>query len=319
MEQRRLGGSGLWVSRTALGTMNWGNETSEEEAASQLAAFLDAGGTLIDTADIYASGDSERILGRLLHSTVRREEVVIATKAGRCPDAYRPWDTSRRHLLTALDASLTRLGTEHVDLWQVNVYDPDTPIEETLAAVDTAVTSGRVRYVGVGDVTAWQFAKYATWQRAVPGRHPVISVGAEYSLLNRRAEADLLPAVADSGSGLLAWSPLGRGVLTGKYRDGVPGDSRGAAAELAAYVDPYFDERSQRIVESVCTAAQGLGVSPLAVALTWARDQPYVAATTVGARTALQLEAALDSESLVLPREIRDALDDASEDVVGSE
>ncbi|MDS1268921.1 aldo/keto reductase [Lipingzhangella sp. LS1_29] len=317
MEQRQLGGSGLWVSRLGLGTMNWGKDTGEEEAAHQVATFLDAGGTFVDTADIYAGGDSERILGRLLHTVARREDLVIGTKAGHSPQAYRPQDTSRRHLLAALDASLSRLGTEHVDLWQVHVYDPDTPTEETLAALDTAVASGRVRYVGVGNVTAWQFTKYATWQRAVTGRTPVISVGTEYSLVNRRVETDLLPAVADAGAGLLAWSPLGRGVLTGKYRDGRPDGSRGAAEDMAAFVEPYFDERSRRIVESVCTAARGLGVSAHAVALSWVRDQPYVASTPVGARTAPQLEELLASEALILPREIRDALDDASADAVG--
>ncbi|GAA3721225.1 aldo/keto reductase [Spinactinospora alkalitolerans] len=309
-----MGGSGLWVSRTALGTMTWGKDTEEEEAADQLAAFVDAGGTLIDTADIYTGGHSERIVGRLLRTVVRRDDVIIATKVGHTPERHRPCDTSRRHLLATLDASLRRMQIDHIDLWQLHVHDPETPVEETLAAVDAAVASGRVRYVGVGDLAAWQFAKYATWQRAgqAAGRSPIVSLGAEYSLLNRRAEIDQLPAVADCGAGLIAWSPLGRGVLTAKYRNGVPSDSRAALPHMAPYVEPYFDERSRRVVESVCTAADGLGVSPLAVALSWVRDHPNVATTTVGPRTAAQLGGVLSAEGVVLPREIREALDDAS-------
>jgi aryl-alcohol dehydrogenase-like predicted oxidoreductase len=312
MEQRQVGGSGLWVSRTALGTMTWGKDTQEDDAADQLTAFVDAGGTLVDTADIYTGGQSERILGRLVNNVVRRDDVIIATKAGHTPERYRPCDLSRRHLLSALDASLRRLRTDHVDLWQLHVHDPDTPPEETLAAVDAAVASGRVRYVGVGGLSAWTFAKYAAWQRAGGGRAPVVAAGAEYSLLNREAEADLLPAAGDLGASLIAWSPLGRGVLSAKYRNGVPGDSRAALPHMASYVEPYLGERSRRVVESVCTAAEGLGVSPLAVALSWARDREGVAAATVGPRTTAQLEDVLATEGVELPHEIREALDDAS-------
>lgn len=314
MEQRQVGGSGLWVSRTALGTMTWGKDTAEEEAAEQLSAFVEAGGTLVDTADIYTGGQSERIVGRLLRSVVRRDDIVLATKVGHTPEGHRPRDASRRHLLASLDASLRRLQTDHIDLWQLHVHDPDTPAEETLSAMDAAVTSGKVRYVGVGDLSPWQLAKYATWQRAAPGfgRALIVSAGTEFSLLNRRAEGGMLAAAADSGAALIAWSPLGRGVLSGKYRNGVPSDSRAAMPHMAPYVEPYLDERSRRVVESVCTAAEGLGVSPLAVALSWVRDHPTVATATVGPRTTAQLEEILALENVELPREIREALDDAS-------
>lgn len=314
MEQRQLGGSGLWVSRIALGTMTWGKDTEEDEAADLLATFADAGGTLIDTADIYQGGQAERILGRLLPTVVRRDDVIIATKAGHCLDRRRPGDTSRRHLLAALEASLRRLQTDHVDLWQLHVYDPATPVEETLAAVESAVASGKVRYVGVGQLAGWQLARYATWQQAVrsPGSSPVVSAGSEYSLLNRDCERELLPAAANCGVSLLSWSPLGRGVLTGKYRTGVPRESRGASAHMAPFVEPYLDERGRRVVESVCTAAEGLGVSPLAVALSWVLGQPRVAAACTGPRTVAQLSEVLAAERVVLPREIRDALNDAS-------
>ncbi|MBB6119565.1 aldo/keto reductase [Nocardiopsis algeriensis] len=312
MEQRQVGRSGLWVSRTALGAMTWGKDTSEEEAGQQLTAFVDAGGTLVDTADIYTGGQSERILGRLLRSAVRREDVVVATKTGHTPEGYRPVDASRKHLLASLDASLRRLQTDHVDLWQLHAFDPATPPEETLAAMEEAVSSGRARYVGTGNLEAWQFATLATWQRARPGRVPLVGAGAEYSLLNRGADRALRPALAAAGASLIAWSPLGRGVLSAKYRGGIPPNSRAAFPHMASYVEPYLDDRSRRVVESVCTAAEGLGVPPLAVALSWARDQEGVAAAVVGPRTVSQLEQILEVEAVELPPKIRDALDDAT-------
>ena len=292
--------------------MTWGKDTSEEEAGQQLTAFVDAGGTLVDTADIYTGGQSERILGRLLRGTVRREDVVVSTKSGHTPEGYRPVDGSRRHMLASLDASLRRLQTDYVDLWQLHVFDPHTPPEETLAAMEAAVAAGKARYVGTGDLQAWQFTALATWQRARPGRVPLVSAGSEYSLLNRGADRALRPATAASDAHLIAWSPLGRGVLSAKYRNGVPPDSRASFPHMAPYVEPYMDDRSRRVVESVCTAAEGLGVSPLAVALSWARDQEGVAAAVVGPRTLSQLEELLSVESVELPPKIRDALDDAT-------
>lgn len=292
--------------------MTWGKDTSEEEAGQQLTAFADAGGTLVDTADIYTGGQSERILGRLLRGTVRREDLVVATKSGHTPEGYRPVDSSRRHLLASLDASLRRLQTDYVDLWQLHVFDPHTPPEETLSAMEAAVAAGKTRYVGTGNLEAWQFSTLATWQRARSGRVPLVSAGTEYSLLNRSADHSLRPATAAGDAHLIAWSPLGRGVLSAKYRNGVPSDSRAAFPHMAPYVEPYLDDRSRRVVESVCTAAEGLGVSPLAVALSWARDQDGVASAVVGPRTLPQLEEILSVESVELPPKIRDALDDAT-------
>jgi aryl-alcohol dehydrogenase-like predicted oxidoreductase len=310
MEQRHLGRSGLSVSRLGLGTMTWGGDTDMEDAADQLTTFVEAGGTLIDTADVYCGGDSERVIGELVRDVVDRDELVIATKAVLTADGAR--DASRRHLLRALDASLGRLGVEYVDLWQLHAYDPGTPMEETLSALDEAVASGRTRYTGVSNYTAWQLATAATWQRAWPGRTPIISTQVEYSLLRRDVEDDVVPAALQLGVGLLPWSPLGRGVLTGKYRTGIPADSRAATPHYADFVQPYLNERCARIVESVSTAAEGLGVSPLAVALSWVRDQPGVVAPIVGARTARQLAVVLKSEQITVPGEIRDALDDIS-------
>jgi aryl-alcohol dehydrogenase-like predicted oxidoreductase len=311
MEERALGHSGLRVSRLALGTMTWGADTEPDEAAAQLRTFADAGGTLVDTADVYADGESERLLGDLLEKLVPREQLVIATKAVVVPGSARRFDASRGHLLRALDASLARLGTDYVDLWQLNAWDPHTPLEETLSALDVAVSSGRVRYVGVSNYTGWQAAKAAAWQ-AARGQVRLVSAQVEYSLVERSAEQELVPAALDAGLGVLAWSPLGRGVLTGKYRDGTPADSRAASPHFERFVGKYLDERSDGIVDAVVTAADGLGVSPLAVALAWVRDRPGVSSAVVGARTAGQLMGALLAEDVTLPAEIRRALEDVS-------
>lgn len=315
MQQRSLGATGLKVSRLGLGTMTWGRDTDEHEARDQLIAFTEAGGTLVDTAAGYGDGASEELIGTLIGDVVGRDDLVLATKAGISRrSGERVTNTSRGHLLTALDASLKRLRVDHVDLWQVHVWTDDAPIEETLSALDLAVTSGRASYVGISNYTGWQTAQAATWQRAVPGRTPLASTQVEYSLLNRQVEHEVLPAAEALGLGVLPWSPLGRGVLTGKYRTGTPSDSRGATEHFARFVGAYLDERGRGIVEAVARAADGLGWSPLEVALVWVRDRPGVSAPIVGARTAAQLDGALGIEDMTLPSEIVDALDDVSAD-----
>ncbi|MGG2463341.1 aldo/keto reductase [Streptomyces sp. RGM 3693] len=313
MEQRHLGRTGLRVSRLGLGTLNWARDTGEQDAAEQLKTFWEAGGTLVDTADIYADGGAEYLLGRLLERLVPRPDLVIATKAGSVLAPDRRVDGSRRHLLTALDASLTRLRTDYVDLWQLHAFDPHTPLEETLQALDLAVATGRARYVGLSNFSGWQLAKAATWQLAAPDmRNRLASTQMEYSLLQRGVEREVLPAARDLGVGLLPSSPLGRGVLTGKYRHATPADSRGASDHLAPFVEPYLDDTASRVVDAVATAADGLAVTPLQVALSWVRDRPGVTAPILGARTAQQLRDSLSVEALSLPDEIRRALDDVS-------
>jgi aryl-alcohol dehydrogenase-like predicted oxidoreductase len=314
MEARHLGRTGLRVSRIGLGTLTWARDTGERDAADQLKTFWEAGGTLVDTADVYGDGGAEYLLGRLLEGLVPRRDLVIATKAGSVPDPDRRFDCSRGHLLAALDASLERLRTDYVDLWQVHAFDPATPLDETLQALDIAVSTGRARYVGVSNFSGWQLAKAATWQLAAPGtRTRLASTQMEYSLLQRGIERELLPAAVDLGLGLLPSSPLGRGVLTGKYRRAdPPPDSRGASEQLAPFIAPYLDETADRIVDALSTAADGLAVSPLQVALAWVRDRPGVAAPIIGARTAAQLTEALSVEGLSLPDEICRALDDVS-------
>lgn len=313
MEQRPLGRSGLRVSRLGLGTMTWGQDTNADEAANQLVAFVDLGGTLVDTADVYSEGDSERILGTLLADVVPREEIVLATKAvARRDDGPFGGGASRGALLTALDGSLRRLGVDHIDLWQLHAWDDTVPIEESLSALDHAVRSGKVRYVGVSNYTGWQLATAATLTRSRPDPIPIISTQVEYSLVERGIEREVAPAAAHHGIGVLPWAPLGRGVLTGKYRASTPADSRGAAPHLAPYVEHHRTERAARIVQAVVTAADGLGTSPLAVALAWVRDRPGVVAPVVGARDTAQLLGSLACEELTLPSAIRAALDDVS-------
>ncbi len=313
MEIRQVGTSGLRISRLGLGTMTWGRDTDEHEAAEQLRLFLDAGGNFIDTAAVYGDGDSERVLGGLLGVMAARDELVLATKAGiSFKTGQRVVDNSRSSLLSDLDKSLARLGVEHVDLWQIHTWDPGVALEETLSAIDQAVSSGRTRYVGISNFSGWQTARSATLQNPLFGRSPISTTQNEYSLLNRKVEREVMPAAVELGIGFLAWSPLGRGVLTGKYRAGLPSDSRGASPHFANFIEPYLDDRSSRIVEAVFVAADGLGLSPLEVSLAWVRDAPGVTSSIVGARTAAQLRGILTAEDVTLPAPVREALDDIS-------
>ncbi len=305
------------MGRFGLGTMTWGRTTDEYEARDQLAVFLDAGGTLLDTADTYADGASEEMLGELLAEFGARDQVVLATKAVSTIGSERKFNASRGHILAALDTSLRRLRTDHIDLWQMHAWDPSTPMEETLSAIDDAVQSGKVRYVGVSNYAGWQLARAATWQRAVAGRAPIVTAQMEYSLLERGIEREIVPAAQTLGLGILPWSPLGRGVLTGKYRHNTPSDSRGGNAETAGWIQIYLEDRGRRIVDALATAAEGLGASPTEVALAWLRDRPGVVAPILGARTNNQLLAALASEELELPEEITLALDEVSAPPLG--
>ena len=313
MQQRALGATGLKVSRLGLGTMTWGRDTDEHEARDQLISFAEAGGTLLDTAAGYGDGASEELIGTLIGDVVGRDEIVLATKAGISRrTGARVTDASRGTMISTLDASLKRLGVDHVDLWQVHVWVDDAPLEETLSALDYAVSTGRTSYVGISNYAGWQTAQAATWQRTVPGRATLASTQVEYSLLNRGIEHEVAPAAQALGLGILPWSPLGRGVLTGKYRTGTPADSRAASPHFGSFVEHYLNDRSHRVVEAVVRAAEGLEWTPLEVALVWVRDREGVTAPIVGARTASQLRGALGTEELTLPPEIIDALDDVS-------
>lgn len=294
------------MSRLGLGTRTWGAATDPDAAAAQLAAFVEVGGNLVETADCYAGGAALDVLGSVLRKVVRRDDLVIAARAEAGSRAYGS-GAGRGALLGGLDAMLRRLGTDYLDIWQLPGWDSEVPLDETLAAAATAVSSGRVRYTGLSGPSGWQLATVAeraraAWPAAVP-----TAVHAEYSLLERGIEGELLDAARHHGVGLLAWAPLGRGVLTGKYAGGSQ-----ATVPTDPWVTARCTERSGRIVQAVLTAADGLGTSPLAVALAWVRDHPAVAAAVVGARDVTQLAGLLATEAVTLPDAIRAALDDVS-------
>jgi aryl-alcohol dehydrogenase-like predicted oxidoreductase len=291
--------------------MLWGNTVDRHEAGDHLRAFVQAGGNLVDTAYGYGGGDAETILGGLLDGTIPRDDIVICTKAGISrAGGERRVDVSRRGLMAQLDASLRRLGTDHVDLWLVHTWSDDVPLTETLSALEWAATSGRARYVGVSNYSGWQSAR--AFSLLESARIPLVANEVEYSLVRRDPEDEVAPAATALGFGLLPWSPLGRGVLTGKYRNGIPSGSRAASPDFPGFAERFLDENTTRVADAVTMAARGLGAKPAEVALAWVRDRPGVAAPIVGARTAAQLRSALASLDLSLPAEIVGALDDVS-------
>lgn len=309
MQQRYVGNSGFRVSALSLGTMSWSGETDEQDAAEILRTFIHGGGKLIDTAASYADGGAEAMVGSLLGDVVSRTEVCISTKAGTSTsDGRRTVDTSRNAMLTGLDASLARLGTDYVDVWFAQAWDGNVPLDETLSALEFALRSGRARYAGISNFNGWQCAKAA----AVAG-FPLVAAQAEYSLLQRKAEAELVPAVEDAGLGLMAWAPLGRGVLTGKYRTSIPADSRAGRTDSAAYVEPYLAQQPSSVVEAVAMAATGLGRTPLDVSLSWLLSQPGVATAIIGPRTPVQAKEIMAAQLTRLPPEIARALEDVSQ------
>jgi len=308
MEVRGLGNSGLFVSRLGLGTMTWGRDTDIHEARDQFNLYYDAGGRFIDTADVYADGMSEEIVGELLRE---HPDMIVSTKAGSVRGARRR-DASRTHLIDALDASLRRLRRTHIDVWNIHAWDSHTPLEETLSTIDYAINSGRVRYAAISNYSGWQLARAARTQELHAMSSPLVAAQMEYSLVQRGIEREVIPAAIAHGLGIVAWSPLGRGVLTGKYRHATPPDSRAASAHFASFVTPYLAERPRAIVDAVCMAADGLGLTAIDVALSWLTARPQVSSAIVGARTAAQLRAILTSQEAELPREIYEALDEVS-------
>jgi len=291
--------------------MLWGNAVDRHEAGDHLRAFVEAGGNLVDTAYGYGGGDAETILGGLLDGAVPRDDLVICTKAGISrAGGERRVDVSRRGLMAQLDTSLRRLGTDHVDLWLAHTWSDDVPLAETLSALEWAAASGRARYVGVSNYSGWQSAR--AFSLLESARIPLVANEIEYSLVCRAPEHEVVPAATSLGFGLLPWSPLGRGVLTGKYRSGIPSGSRAASSDFPGFAERFLDEQTTRVADAVAMAARGLGAKPGEVALAWLRDRPGVAAPIVGARTAAQLRSALASLELALPSEIVAALEDVS-------
>ena len=295
MRYRTLGCSGAVVSTQALGTMTFGAEADEETSFDLMDAFVEHGGTLVDTADVYSSGVSEEIIGRWLakHPT-EAQQVVLATKA-RFPMGDGPNDLglSRRHLRSALDDSLRRLGVEHIDLYQMHAWDAVTPIEETVRFLDDAVAAGKIGYYGFSNYLGWQLTKAVHVARAHGWAAPV-TLQPQYNLLVRDIEHEVVPAALDAGIGLLPWSPLGGGWLTGKYeRDVAPqGASRlgeNPQRGMEAWEARNADERTWQVVDAVREVADESGATPSQVALAWLAAQPAVTSVILGARSVDQL------------------------------
>ena len=317
MEHRTLGRSGCVVSNLALGTMTFGNESDEAVSHAQLDAFVEAGGTLIDTADVYTRGASEEIIGRWLASK-RPADVVLATK-GRFAmgDGHNDLGLSRRHLQHALDASLKRLQVEHVDLYQVHAFDPLTPLEETLRFLDDAVTAGKISYVGLSNYAGWQVQKIVDLAEHT-GRARPVTLQPQYNLLVREIEWEIVPACESTGLGLLPWSPLGGGWLTGKYsKDERPtgatrlGDDPNRGVE--AYDRRSTVQRTWDVIDAVEAIAGDRGVPMAHVALAWLVDRPLVTSVILGARTLEQLHDNLGASGLHLTPEETATLDAASD------
>ena len=319
MDYRTLGHSGCAVSNLCFGTMTFGSETDKHGSHQQLDGFIEAGGTLVDTADVYSGGVSEEIIGRWFASRPAEvtERVVLATK-GRfaLDDSPNGAGLSARHLTRALDASLRRLGLEAVDLYQVHAFDPWTPLEETLRTLDGFVRAGKIRYYGLSNFTGWQLTKAVHLARALNVLAPV-TLQPQYSLLVRETEWEIVPAAADAGLGLLPWSPLGGGWLSGKYRrkerpTGATRLGEDPNRGMEAY-DRRGMARTWAVIDAVQKVADERGVSMAEVALAWVTDRPAVTSTILGARTVEQLEANLGAADLHLTREETSALDTASD------
>ena len=320
MRYRTLGASGCSVSVLALGTMTFGSETDEAGSHAQLDRFFEAGGNLVDTADVYSGTGSESIIGRWLAKQPPEtlDRVVIATK-GRFPTGPGPNDLglSRRHLSRAIDASLRRLGVECIDLYQVHGYDPLTPIEETLRVLDDAVRAGKILYVGLSNFAGWQLQKTVDVADVRNLNRPV-TLQPQYNLLVREIEWEIVPACRAEGLGLLPWSPLGGGWLTGKYRrDQNPtgatrlGENPNRGVE--AYGRRSAQQRTWDVLSAVETVAKGRGSSMAQVALSWVRDRPAVSSVILGCRTVEQLDDNLGAAELDLDEHETEVLDQASD------
>jgi aryl-alcohol dehydrogenase-like predicted oxidoreductase len=318
MEYRQLGRSGLRVSALSLGTMSFGDAgpgapvgmTDATGAARQIDICLEAGVNLIDTADAYAAGVSEEILGKVLRG--KRDRILLATKA-RFPTGDGPNDAglSRHHLIEACEASLRRLQTDHIDLYQVHQWDGQTPLEETLDTLDTLVRQGKVRYIGCSNYAGWQVTKALGISERLRLQR-FVSQQIHYTLQAREAEYELVPVSLDQGLGILVWSPLAGGLLSGKYRRDQHGPE--GARHFGGWDEPpiYDEDRLYDIVDVLVEVAEGRGVSAAQVALAWLLGRPGVSSVVIGARTDEQLADNLAAAELELGEDERARLDEAS-------
>lgn len=317
MNYRYLGRTGLKVSELCLGAVTFGREASEEESRRMMDRFSEAGGNFIDTANVYTRGVSEEIVGRWLKAR-RREDFVIATKV-RFPMGKGPNDAglSRKHILAEVEASLRRLGTDYIDLYQVHCWDPATPLEETLSTLDDLVRRGLVRYIGASNFSGWQLQKALDISRA-NGWEPFVSLQPQYNLLCRSTEWELIPVCLNEGLGVIPWSPLRGGWLSGKYRRGMtapPPNTRVEEAERQGWGERwsrYNNEYTWRVIDALFEVAREVGKTPAQVAINWLLQKPGVTAPIIGARNLQQLEDNLGAAGWSLDRALVEKLDQAS-------
>src|SRR3984885_2559592 len=319
MEYRLLGSSGCAVSALALGTLTFGNETDQATSFSQLDRFTEAGGNLVDSADVYADGRAEEIIGRWLAARPGRRELVVLATKGRFPTDESPngHGLSRRHLSLALDASLRRLNVETIDLYQMHAWDPLTRLEETLRFLDDAVRAGKINYVGLSNFTGWQLQK-AVDIAQFRGLSAPVSMQPQYNLLARAVEWEIVPACQAAGLGMLAWSPLASGWLTGKYRRGEPPPAGTPGGEDADGGVRIWNQRGQpgqtwQVLDVVRKVAEGRGVSLAQVAIAWLMARAAVSSVILGARSMGQLTDNMAAAGLKLTAEETQLLDEASE------
>ena len=318
MQYRFLGKTGLRVSELCLGAMYFGKETGEADSHLLMDTFVEAGGNFIDTADVYGIGVSEEVVGRWL-KTKRRRDIILATKV-RYPLSDGPNDAglSRKHILDGIDDSLRRLQTDYIDLYQVHCWDPATPLEETLSTLDTLVKSGKVRYTGASQHTGWQLQKAVDTSRA-SGWESYSSLQPQYNLLTRATEWELIPVCLNEGLGVLPWSPLRGGWLSGKYHRGMSAPPAGSRIEAATEKgrgeawDNYNNEATWRVVDELLAVADEAGKTPAQVALNWLLQRPGVTAPILGARTLQQLQANLGAAGWTLSAEHMERLNGASD------
>jgi aryl-alcohol dehydrogenase-like predicted oxidoreductase len=317
MQYRKLGHSGTAVSKLALGTMNFGSQTPEDDAFAIMDVYVEVGGNLIDTANVYNGGLAEEIVGRWFNSRPAdmTDRVVLTTKGRAGDDSIDPnaVGLSRRTLQRALDASLRRMKVDHVDLYQLHASDMKTPMEETLAFLDDAVRAGKMHYVGISNFTGWELQRFVSTAREMGAPVPV-TLQPQYSLLSRESEYEIVPAAIHNGLGLLPWSPLAGGFLSGKYRRGVKpaSDTRaGSDSPLYQWVSEEYANIDQNwtVIDAVVKIAADIGATPSQVALSWIADRPGVTAPIFGARTLAQLKDSIAGAQLALDETATAALE----------
>ena len=308
MEYRYLGRTGMKVSSLCLGAMTFDRETSIEESFQMLDHFVEVGGNFIDTADVYSLGRSEQVIGRWLQGK-RRDDFVIATKV-RWPMGEGPNDLglSRKHVLSAVDASLQRLNTDYIDLYQLHRWDPGTPLDETLSTLNTLVQDGKVRYIGVSNFLGWQLQKAIDLSRQM-GWETFVCLQPLYNLLDRSAEWELLSVCQNEGLGVIPWSPLRGGWLSGKYRRGMSAPLEGTRIDEAGKKgwgeawEKYDTERTWTVIDTLFDVAQAIGKTPAQVALNWVMHRPSITAPIIGVRTMRHLEDNLGAAGWTLSTE----------------